>query len=86
MHYAGGKRFLRIRSDGDVQAKSKTEGHFLYTNGKEIDVIPMGNSPKEAYAMLLRAYNNEIVQPTSAKAVSLALKGGSPIRSAPVRR
>jgi hypothetical protein len=86
MHYQGGKRFLRIRSDGDTQAKAKTEGNFLYTNGKEIDVIPMGNSPKEAYEMLRRAFNNELVQPSSAASVPLARKGGSPLRPAPVRR
>jgi len=58
-HYIGRKRFLQIRGDDLVQAGTRCEENFLTTSGEPIIRIPMGTSSKEAYANLVKAFNNE---------------------------
>jgi AAA domain len=71
-HYLqGGKRFLQIRGDEFIEAKTQCEGHFEYANGNPIRTIEMGTSSKQSYANLVAAFNNE-------------LKGG--IQKQPTRR
>jgi hypothetical protein len=62
------ERMLTISGTAKLEAGARIEDHFKYTNGKPIKDIPMSKSPKLAYANLLKAFNNELVEP-SAKGV-----------------
>jgi hypothetical protein len=60
-HYMqGGKRFLQLRGDELIEAKTQCEGHFEYSDGRPVKVVEMGSSSKEAYANLCAAFNNEV--------------------------
>lgn len=58
-HYRGNKRFLQIRGDDYVQAGTRCEENFLTPKGEPVCMIPMGNSSKEAYQNLMKAFNNK---------------------------
>jgi AAA domain len=60
-HYMqGGKRFLQIRGDELIEAKTQCEGHFMY-GGTDTPIITldMGKASKESYTNLCAAFNNE---------------------------
>ena len=57
--YVGKKRFLAIRGDESIVAGTRCNNNFLTPSGEPIRYIPMGNSAKEAYANLVRAFNNQ---------------------------
>jgi len=58
-HYVGGKRFLQIRGDDYVQAGARCENNFLTPSGEQVFRIPMGDSSKEGYKNLVKAFNNQ---------------------------
>jgi hypothetical protein len=55
-----GKRQLKIRGNGDIEVGTRCKGHFLYPDGTPIEDIPMGKDEEEAYANLVKAFNNEL--------------------------
>lgn len=61
-----GDRVITLQSDGFVEdAGHRIEGHFLYKGtNKPISEISMGKNKKEGYANLVKAFNNEIEDPT----------------------
>jgi hypothetical protein len=63
-HYKDdGKRWLQIRGDETVEAGTRCEGRFLYTDGTPIIHIPMGKSPQEGYQNLKLAFANQLPKP-----------------------
>lgn len=63
-HYdENGARILTIRGDEGVEAGTRCQGRFLYPDGEPIKHIPMGNSPAEGYANLVRAFENRLPKP-----------------------
>lgn len=59
MYKIGGQRWLQIVGDDYVTAKCNPENFFRTPNGDQVYRIPIGNSPKEAYASLMNAFNNK---------------------------
>lgn len=63
----GEERILQIRGSGAIYAACEnSEDHFLQPKGSEdagkpYHLIPMGNSPKEAFNNLQKAWDNKIV-------------------------
>jgi len=54
-------RVLTIAGTSEVEAGARCEGHFKYEGtGNPIETIPMGTSPDEAYANLVKAFMNEL--------------------------
>lgn len=78
-----GKRFLRIKESEDVQAKNRIEGHFLYTNNSQMELIYMGESKEEGYNNLKKAFNNEF---TKQEEVSNVPKTQVKVTRVPLRR
>lgn len=62
-HFEGGERFLQIRGDDYVTAGTRCQGNFLTTDGEPVCRIPMGNSAKEAYENLIKAFENKQKDP-----------------------
>jgi hypothetical protein len=58
-----GKRILTIRGDETVEAGTRCEGRFMYTDGSPIKDIPMGETKEEAYKNLMLAFNNQLIKP-----------------------
>jgi hypothetical protein len=58
-HIDDNQRWLQIREDDFAMAGCRCEENFLTPDGQQIFKIPMGNSPQEAYANLLKAFNNQ---------------------------
>lgn len=58
-HIDDNKRWLQIREDDYAMAGCRCEENFLTPDGQQIFKIPMGNSPQEAYANLINAFNNK---------------------------
>lgn len=64
-----GERVLQIQSDPFAEAGSRIENHFMYQNtNRPMDFIPMGKNKKEAYANLVKAFNNEFSDPKKSEA------------------
>lgn len=63
MMNTSGQRILVIEPNNLCEAKNRISGHFLYTSGKKINEIPMGNSETEAWKNFNLAYNNKLVEP-----------------------
>jgi hypothetical protein len=61
-HKRGRKRFLQIRGDDFAFACCSFIDRFFTPSGKQIFAIPMGDSPKEGYANLVKAFNNKQLQ------------------------
>lgn len=57
--YSGPERILVIQGDESVSAGHSIDGHFLTPAGDKVREIPMGNSPEEALANFLTAFNNK---------------------------
>ena len=60
-----GERALWVRSEGNITAGIRTgveeaEKHFLWTDGTEIESIPMGKSPQEGYNNFIAAFENKL--------------------------
>lgn len=77
-HIQDNKRWLQIREDDYAIAGCRPELNFLTPSGEQIFKIPMGNSAKEAYNNLVKAFNNEQEE-------SYAPDGVVRINSAPVK-
>ena len=60
--YRGKRRVLQLRGDEFVSAGCRMEGRFLYTNGRQIIRLNMGNSAEEACENFMRAFDNEVKQ------------------------
>lgn len=58
-HIDDNQRWLQIREDDFAMAGCRCEENFLTPDGQQIFKIPMGNSPQEAYANLLLAFENK---------------------------
>jgi hypothetical protein len=64
--YMGHEHVLHVRGSGNIYAASSLDNHFLQPKssknrpGEPLHAIPMGNSPKEAYANLKAAWNNKL--------------------------
>lgn len=71
-HYEGDKRVLTIQGNELIEAGTRCEYNFFTTKGERVVNIPMGNSPQEAYANLIKAFNNQ--QTTTGKEVRLKKK------------
>ena len=86
--YKGNKRILIVRGDERTGAGNRMdeEGfeHFVTPDGGKVVEIPMGDSPSEGYANLVKAFKNEqafthvieeggIVKPLPAKPVAKAV-------------
>lgn len=56
--YDDDRRILTIRGDDHILAGHRLDGRFMY-KGKEVRTIDMGQSPAEAYANFLAAFNNQ---------------------------
>lgn len=61
-----GKRELLIRGDSLVEAGTRIEKHFQFTNGEPIDIIQMGKSPEQAFANVMEGFNNKLIKPREA--------------------
>ena len=70
--YDGQRRVLYVEGDDHVGAGHRLESHFRYTDGSAIKEIPMGASPKEAYDLFVKAFNNGLVR----EKAKLVVKGG----------
>lgn len=57
------ERTLTISGTSKLEAGARIDEHFMYTNGKKVKDIPMGNSSKQGYKNLLKAFNNELDEP-----------------------
>ena len=55
-----GRRVLQIEGDDYVYAGHRLQERFKTKRGDSLKFIPMGNSPKEGYDNLLRAFDNGI--------------------------
>ncbi len=55
-----GKRYLRIRTSPDREAKCRIKEQFLYTDGSPVIDIPMGNTEFEAYSNFKLAFENKL--------------------------
>jgi hypothetical protein len=67
LFYEGDKRMMQILGDEHVGAGHNIDGHFLFTNGTPIKTISMGKTKQEAYANLIKAFNNELEAPKEGK-------------------
>lgn len=65
----GGRRELSIYGDQNVEAGTRIEEHFKFSDGTPIKNIPMGKSHKESYRNLLKAFNNELKKEVKKKKV-----------------
>jgi len=68
-------RWLQIEGDEYVQCGHRMRGHFLTPAGERVIRIPMGNSEKDGYRNLMRAFDNKQLNP-------YVKKGGSAAQSA----
>lgn len=58
-HYEGNQRFLQIRGDEKVICGTRCSKNFIALDGRPVYKIPMGNSEVEAYANIVKAFNNK---------------------------
>lgn len=58
-HYEGSERFLQIRGDEKVICGTRCAKNFIALDGKPVHKIPMGKSEVEAYANIVKAFNNK---------------------------
>ncbi|NJR72710.1 MAG: hypothetical protein HC773_01375 [Scytonema sp. CRU_2_7] len=59
MHYRGRNRFLQIRGDSYVTACTAWTDKFYTPDGQQVFSIPLGESPSEGYANIVKAFNNK---------------------------
>lgn len=57
--YDGNERVLVVSGDETIIAGHRIDGHFLTPKGRHVVEIPMGDSPAEAYANFLNAFENK---------------------------
>jgi hypothetical protein len=57
--YIDNNHVMRIKANELVEAKNRIDGHFVWPDGSFIEEIPLGNSPKEAYAAIVAGFNNK---------------------------
>lgn len=62
-------RMLTIRGDSNVEAGIRLEENFRYTDGTQVEHIPMGESKEESYENFIDAFNNETVKKKVVKKV-----------------
>lgn len=63
--YSGNDRELYIRGNQQLDAGTRLEEHFNCADTQEpLSFIPMGTNPKESYQNLIKAFNNELDDPT----------------------
>lgn len=58
-HYEGNERFLQIRGDEKVICGTRCRNNFIALDGKPVHKIPMGKNEAEAYANIVKAFNNK---------------------------
>lgn len=58
-HILGNERWLQIREDDQADAGCRCEDNFIAKDGFPVYKIPMGNSAKEAYQNLVKAFENK---------------------------
>ena len=61
--YRNKQRILVIDGDEYINAGNRFINNFKYTNGKRVEVVPMGNSPEESFKNFNNAYLNKLVAP-----------------------
>jgi AAA domain-containing protein len=66
-HYEDGRRVLQIRGNDEVAAGHRLNKHFRTPDGKDLDIIDMGDSEEEGYKNLIDAFNNTYVPPVKKK-------------------
>ena len=69
-----GNRELLLRGDSLVEAGTRIEQHFQYTDGSPVVNIPMGKNPKEAFNNVQKAFNNQLMRPKEAERKSKTKK------------
>lgn len=79
-HIIGTERWLQIREDDHAVAGCRCEQNFIAKDGFPVHRIPMGNSAKEAYNNLVKAFKNEQAESYAPDNV----KAGAPCVAAPV--
>ena len=57
--YSGKHRVLVVKGDESTGAGHRVDSQFLTPEGEQVEEIYMGRNPKEAYANLVKAFNNE---------------------------
>lgn len=60
IHSVRDVRVMQIRGDESVMAGCRLTENFRYTDGTAVKYVPMGSSPEEAHANLMKAFNNEM--------------------------
>jgi hypothetical protein len=63
MYAEGDQRYMRIRDDGNTMAKVRPTQNFLWPDGSQIDVIPLGRSSRQAYKNFILAFENKLPRP-----------------------
>jgi hypothetical protein len=58
--YDGSKHVLRLRGNDYVSAGVRNEENFLHTDDSQVELVRMGNSSKEAFSNLQKAFKNEL--------------------------
>jgi len=64
-----GAREMTIAGDSFIEAGSRVQEHFKYTNGEPIRNIPMGKTHMQAFKNLTKAFNNELKKEVAKKKV-----------------
>lgn len=61
--YDGSDRYLALRGNEQIEGGTRLEQSFLTKiKRRPVQVIDMGNSPKEAYEALVRGFNNQLTR------------------------
>lgn len=58
--YDGSKRILQLAGNDYIGAGSRLEENFRRPDGGRVDKIPLGGSAKEAYANVVKAFENKL--------------------------
>jgi hypothetical protein len=58
--YQKTRRVMYIRGDEFIWGACGSSEHFLSSDGQPLKVIPMGNSPEEAFKMFMAGFNNTL--------------------------
>ncbi len=72
-----GQRVLQLNGNLEFEAGTRTPENFFYTNGKPVEVIPMGGNAREAFTNFVKAFENKLPEPASVlkpKALPVARK------------
>ncbi len=71
--YKDGTRQLVVDGDDYIGAGTRLQENFRHTDGTRVKRIPLGDSPKEAFAALQAAFANKLKAPATAPAKTAKL-------------